>query len=249
MKGIILAGGSGSRLHPLTKVTNKHLLPIYNQPMIYYPLFKLIECGIKEVMIVSSRDHIGSFLELLGGGNEFNISINYEIQEEAGGIAQALSLCERWSAREPIIVILGDNIIGDNLCNAAKKFKNGAHIFFKEVEHPERFGVGIFVNHQLRDIIEKPNPSPSPLAVIGAYIYDHRVYRFIEKLKPSDRGELEITDVNVRYLKMNELYHTTLEGFWSDAGTFDSLMSASIHMYELNCAAQRRVNNLFTPTS
>lgn len=231
MKGIILAGGSGSRLYPLTKMTNKHLLPVYNKPMIYYPLHKLIECGINDIMIVSGQGHAGHFLELLGSGSEFGVHISYEIQHRAGGIAEALSLCERWVGHDNMFVILGDNIIEDKLCNHVENFKSGAHLFFKEMDHPERFGVANIINHQLREIIEKPNPSPSPYAVIGAYIYDHRVFDFIRTLKPSYRDELEITDVNNIYLKMREVSYTILDGFWTDAGTFESLMTASTWAY------------------
>lgn len=232
MKGIVLAGGSGSRLHPLTKVTNKHLLPIYNKPMIMYPLEKLIECGIKDIMIVSGRGHAGHFLELLGSGSELGINLTYEVQEHAGGIAEALGLCEKWATHESILVILGDNIIEDPLINATKSFKSGAHIFIKEVDNPERFGVArINEMGYIFEIIEKPDPSPSLYAVIGAYIYDNRVFSVIKTLNLSTRNELEITDVNNWYLKMNELNYTILNGFWSDAGTFDSLFHANQLIY------------------
>lgn len=233
MKGIILAGGSGSRLHPLTKVTNKHLLPVYDKPMIMYPLQKLIECGIKDIMIVSGKGHAGHFLELLGSGSELGINLTYEVQERAGGIAEALGLCEKWAGSDNVCVILGDNIIEDGIVDAVTSFRSGAHIFVTEHEHPERFGV-VRLNDQghILEIIEKPDPSPSAYVVIGTYIYDPRVFRFIKTLKPSNRGELEITDINNIYLKMYELDYTLLHGFWSDAGTFDSLYHASQLIYD-----------------
>ena len=233
MKGVILAGGSGSRLHPLTKVTNKHLLPVYNKPMVCYPLEKLIQCGIKDIMLVSGRGHAGHFLELLGSGSELGINLTYEVQERAGGIAEALSLCEKWAGRDPVLVILGDNIIEDSLADAVKVFKSGAHLFIKEVDNPERFGVArIDEMGQILEIVEKPNPAFSPYAVTGAYIYDPRVFQFIKLLEPSSRNELEITDINNRYLKMHELSYSLLNGYWSDAGTFESLYRANELVYK-----------------
>jgi glucose-1-phosphate thymidylyltransferase len=225
MKGIILAGGTGSRLYPLTKVTNKHLLPIYNEPMIYYPLQTLINMGIKEIMIVSGRGHAGDFLELLGSGKKFGITLNYAIQEEAGGIAQALSLTEDFSDRENIAVILGDNIYEDSF--DISDFKGGARIFLKEVSTPERFGVAEINNGKVISIEEKPAKPRTNLAVTGLYLYDNKVYDYISRLKPSHRGELEITDVNNRYIKDNEMDFQYVKGFWSDAGTFESLHRAS----------------------
>lgn len=233
MKGIVLAGGSGSRLYPLTKVTNKHLLPVYDKPMIMYPLQKLIECGIKDIMIVSGRGHAGHFLELLGSGSDLGINLTYEVQERAGGIAEALGLCEKWvGPMSHVTVILGDNIFEDRLDTSIKLFKSGAHLFITEHDTPERFGVARIDNlGNVIEIIEKPNPCPSPYVVTGAYIYDHRVFSFIKLLTPSSRDELEITDVNNKYLKMHELTYTKLHGYWSDAGTFDSLYNASQLVY------------------
>ena len=228
MKGIILAGGTGSRLFPLTKITNKHLLPIYNKPMIYYPLYTLKEAGVTEVMIVSGKGHAGSFLELLGSGSQFGMKLTYEIQEEAGGIAQALSLTEDFAHGEKVIVLLGDNIIEDNISEAVQTFSTGAKVFLKKVHNPESYGVAEVEEGKIKSIIEKPSEPKSDLAVIGAYIYDQKVFNLIKNLKPSARGELEITDVNNFYLKQNNLKYSVLDGFWGDAGeSFDSMVEAT----------------------
>ncbi len=228
MKGIILAGGTGSRLFPLTKITNKHLLPIYNKPMIYYPLYTLKEAGVTEVMIVSGKGHAGSFLELLGSGSQFGMKLTYEIQEEAGGIAQALSLTEDFAHGEKVIVLLGDNIIEDNISEAVKTFSTGAKVFLKKVHNPESYGVAEVEEGEIKSIIEKPSEPKSDLAVIGAYIYDQQVFDLIKNLKPSARGELEITDVNNFYLSQNSLKYSVLDGFWGDAGeSFDSMVEAT----------------------
>lgn len=232
MKGIILAGGTGSRLHPLTKVTNKHLLPVYDKPMIYYPLQTLVNAGIKEVMIVSGKGHAGDFLELLGSGSDFGIRITYEIQDEAGGIAQALGLAERWTRKEDIAVILGDNIFQDNIKQDVETFEGGAKIFLKEVSDPHRFGVAEIDGEQVIGIEEKPEKPKSNNAVTGLYFYDGRVFDSIKRLKPSGRGELEITDVNNSYIRRGAMQFKMLEGFWSDAGTFDSLLKAGIMVQE-----------------
>lgn len=234
MKGIILAGGSGTRLLPCTKVTNKHLLPVYNKPMIFYPLRILIEAGMKDIMIVSGKGHAGHFLELLRGGEDFGVRISYGVQEEAGGIAQALSLAEDFADNGKIMVILGDNIFSDikAIKKAVKDFekqKSGAKIFLKSVPDLERFGVAEIKNNKIVNLIEKPKRiKPNFLAQTGLYLYDNQVWGFIKKLKPSWRGELEICDVNKFYLKKNLLSYQVLRGFWSDAGTFDSLLRASI---------------------
>lgn len=227
MKGIILAGGTGSRLLPLTKVTNKHLLPVYNKPMIYYPLEKLLEAGLNEIMIVSGRGHAGHFLELLGSGSEYGARFTYEIQDEAGGIAQALGLAERWVGEENIAVILGDNIYQDNFINDVKSFKSGARIFLKEVPDANRFGVAEVDGNHVVSIEEKPLTPKSNFAVTGLYFYDASVFDIIKTLKPSKRGELEITDVNNAYIRKGEMSFSILNGFWSDAGTFSSLLRAS----------------------
>jgi glucose-1-phosphate thymidylyltransferase len=228
MKGIILAGGTGSRLYPLTKVTNKHLLPVYDQPMIYYPLYTLVNAGITEIMIVSGRGHAGHFLELLGSGVEFGVRLTYEIQEKAGGIAEALGLADSWADDDNVAVILGDNIFEDNIKADVTSFTNGAKIFLKEVADVSRFGVVELINDKVISIEEKPKIPKSNYAVTGLYLYDPNVFSIIKNLKPSGRGELEITDVNNAYLKKGLMQYAILNGYWSDAGTFISLLRASI---------------------
>lgn len=227
MRGIILAGGTGSRLYPLTKVTNKHLLPVYDKPMIYYPIKTLISAGIKEIMIVSGKGHAGHFLELLGSGSELGIRITYEIQDEAGGIAQALGLAEDFADNGPVTMILGDNIFQDSIPESVESFTSGAKVFLKEVPDAHRFGVAEIDGNRIISIEEKPKAPKSNLAVTGLYIYDSRVFKIIRNLKPSGRGELEITDVNNAYIKMGEMEYSLLKGYWSDAGTFESLFRAS----------------------
>ena len=232
MKGIILAGGLGTRLHPLTKITNKHLLPIYGNPMIYYPIGTLINAGITDIMIVTGGNYAGDFLRLLGNGKEFGLRhINYTYQEGEGGIAAALALAEYFAEGEPICVVLGDNIIERNITRAVRDFekqKKGAKILLKEVPDPERFGVAEIAKGKLVDIVEKPKKPRSNLAVIGIYMYDGRVFDIVKTLKPSDRGELEITDVNNAYVKEGTMTWDMLDGWWTDAGTFESLLRASI---------------------
>ena len=228
MKGVILAGGTGSRLYPLTKVTNKHLLPVYDKPMIYYPMETLINAGIKDIMIVSGRGHAGHFLELLGSGVEHGVHFTYEIQEKAGGIAQALSLAEDFVDGDSVTVILGDNIFQDNIKEDVRNFKNGAKIFLKEVPDAHRFGVAELNGDKVKGIEEKPKQPKSNFAVTGLYIYDSEVFSAIKKLKPSGRGELEITDVNNYYVNKGAMEYGMLEGFWSDAGTFESLLRAGM---------------------
>ena len=225
MKGVICAGGTGSRLMPLTKVTNKHLLPVYDKPMIYYPLQTLIDAGIKEILIVSGVGHAGHFVNLLGSGKEFGVKLSYEIQDEAGGIAQALSLAEDFADKEDIAVILGDNVFEDRF--DFSDFKGGARIFLKKVENANRFGVAEVDGSKIINVEEKPKKLKSDLAVTGLYLYDSKVFDYIRELKPSGRGELEITDVNNKYIKEGEMDYFVLKGFWSDAGTFDSLLKSS----------------------
>jgi glucose-1-phosphate thymidylyltransferase len=232
MKGIILAGGTGSRLFPLTKITNKHLLPVYDKPMICYPLNTLIDAGIDDVMIVSGRGHVGHFLELLGSGSELDVRLSYEIQEGAGGIAQALGLAERWAGDDAVTVILGDNIFEDSVKDAVQSFKSGARVFLKEVTDAQRFGVADVAGDRIVGIEEKPKVPKTNLAVTGLYIYDSEVFRIIRDLKPSGRGELEITDVNNAYIRKDAMTFSLLSGFWSDAGTFDSLLRASVQVKE-----------------
>jgi len=226
MKGIILAGGTGSRLYPLTKVTNKHLLPVYDRPMIFYPLQTLLDAGINEILIVSGKGHAGHFLELLGSGSDWGARFTYEIQDEAGGIAQALGLAEDFADNEDVAVVLGDNIFQDDVSEAVQAFEIGGHIFLKRVEDAHRFGVAQIEGNGVISIEEKPEEPKSDLAVTGLYLYDNGVFEIIRRLKPSGRGELEITDVNNEYIRVGEMSYSLLEGYWSDAGTFESLLRA-----------------------
>jgi glucose-1-phosphate thymidylyltransferase len=230
MKGVVLAGGLGSRLYPLTKVTNKHLLPVYNEPMIYYPIRILVNAGIEEILIVTGGNNAGDFLRLLENGKDFGLKhINYTYQQGEDGIAAALGLAEHFADRDKITVVLGDNIIEGNIKVAAEKFRNqkeGARILLKEVPDPQRFGVPVFNGKKIIRVEEKPSKPASNYAVIGVYMYDYRVFEFIKSLKPSRRGELEITDVNNFYISEGKMQWDVLEGWWSDAGTFESLQSA-----------------------
>lgn len=237
MKGIILAGGLGTRLAPLTKITNKHLLPVYDLPMIYYPINTLVKAGIRDIMIVTGGHHAGDFLRLLGNGREFGLQdIAYTYQEGEGGIAAALRLTEHFADNDKIVVILGDNLFEDDLAGPVREFqqpgRTGAAIFLKKVDDPERFGVPEIHGDKIVRIIEKPASPPSNYAVTGAYMYDNRVYEIIKNLKPSGRGELEITDVNNQYIAWNQLGYHQLKGWWTDAGTFESLYRASILVKE-----------------
>jgi len=236
MKGIILAGGSGTRLLPLTRVTNKHLLPIYKKPMIYYPLETLVSAGIKEIMIVTGGNNPGDFLKLLGNGKELGLKeLHYAYQEGSGGIAEALGLAEDFADQEKIVVILGDNIFEDNINQYVKSFENqerGAKLFIKKVSSPERFGVPVIKNGKIVKIEEKPKKPKSSYAVTGLYMYDNQVWDVIKNLKPSARGELEITDVNNFYVKQKTVTYEILKGFWTDAGTFDSLFQASVLIFK-----------------
>ena len=231
MKGIVLAGGLGTRLHPLTKVTNKHLLPIYHKPMIYYPIEAMVDAGIRDIMIVTGGKNAGDFLRLLGNGKQFGLNhFNYAYQEGEGGIAAALSLAEFFADREPICVILGDNIIENSIAKYVENFKkqeSGARILIKEVPDPQRFGVPEIQGEQIIRIDEKPEKPASKYAVTGVYMYDQDVFDIIKTLKPSKRGELEITDVNNVYIKKGKMQYDILDGWWTDAGTFDSLLRAS----------------------
>jgi glucose-1-phosphate thymidylyltransferase len=231
MKGVILAGGLGTRLYPLTKVTNKHLLPVYDKPMIYYPIQTLINAGIDDILIVTGGNNAGDFLKLLGNGKEFGLKhINYTYQEGEGGIAEALGLAEFFASGEKICVVLGDNLIEKNIRKAVEKFrrqKDGAKILLKEVPDPQRFGVAELQGDRIVRIEEKPEKPKSQYAVIGIYLFDQEVFNFIKTLKPSDRGELEITDVNNRYIEKGLMTWDILEGWWTDAGTFESLLRAN----------------------
>ncbi|MCF7810744.1 NTP transferase domain-containing protein [bacterium] len=229
MKGVILAGGTGSRLYPLTKVTNKHLLPIGNKPMIYHPIEKLIEAGITEILIVTGVEHMGHVVGLLGSGKDFNCRFTYKVQDEAGGIAQALGLAENFAHGDRIAVILGDNIFEDSLVHFIKDYAlqgGGAKIILCRVPEPHRFGVAELDGEKIISIEEKPKKPKSNWAVTGVYFYDSEVFDIIKTLKPSGRGELEITDVNNDYIRKNSLTFGLFKGWWTDAGTFESLRKA-----------------------
>lgn len=232
MKGVLLAGGSGTRLRPLTRITNKHLLPVFNKPMVYYPLQTLADMGIWEAILISGREHAGHFLNLFGSGKEFGMHLAYEVQEEAGGIAQALGLAEDFVGRDRCVVILGDNIFEDNFSAAMQAYRQqpkGAKIFLKEVPDPERFGVAEVRDGRVVRIQEKPQQRPaSSYAVTGLYMYDAEVFQVIRGLKPSGRGELEITDVNNAYIGTGAMTYEFVRGYWTDAGTFPSLLRANI---------------------
>jgi glucose-1-phosphate thymidylyltransferase len=231
VKGVVLAGGLGTRLLPLTKVTNKHLLPVYNRPMIYYPIQTLVNAGVTEIMLVTGGNSAGDFLKLLGNGKEFGLKhLNYTYQDGEGGIADALRLAEHFADGESICVVLGDNIIQGNVAKAADHFRDqrtGAKILLKEVKDPQRFGVPVLEGQRVVQIEEKPLHPRSRYAVTGIYFYDHQVFEFIRALKPSTRGELEVTDVNNAYIKAGTLTWDLLEGWWTDAGTIESLFLAN----------------------
>ena len=231
MKGVVLAGGLGTRLYPLTKVTNKHLLPIYNKPMIYYPIERMVEAGIRDILIVTGGKNAGDFLRLLGNGKQFGLNhINYTYQEGEGGIAAALSLAEFFADQESICVILGDNIIERSIAPYVENFRkqeSGARILLKEVPDPQRFGVPEIQGNQIVRIDEKPEKPASLYAVTGIYMYDKDVFDIVKTLKPSKRGELEITDVNNSYILQGKMQFDILDGWWTDAGTFESLLRAS----------------------
>ena len=237
MKGIVLAGGTGSRLRPLTNVTNKHLLPVYDRPMIYYPIQTLVDAGIRDILIVTGGRTAGDFLRILGNGKQFGVRLHYTYQEGDGGIADALGLAEHFAEHGKICVVLGDNIISDDIGGAARAFAEqdvGARILLKEVPDAERFGVAEIIDGQILSIEEKPRVPKSKYAVTGIYFYDFTVFEKIRKLVPSARNELEITDVNNAYLHEGTLTYSVLQGWWTDAGTFDSLLRASA------LAAQKR---------
>lgn len=242
MKGIVLAGGLGTRLRPLTSVTNKHLLPVFNQPMIYFPIQTLVNAGITDIMIVTGGNSAGDFLKLLGNGKAFGLKhLNYTYQEGEGGIAAALSLVEHFAGEDPICVVLGDNIIQGNIRAAVDAYREqrcGAKILLKKVTDPQRFGVPELSGRRVLRIEEKPKQPKSEYAVIGIYMYDTAVFEIIRTLKPSGRGELEITDVNNAYISRGEMTWDELEGWWTDAGTFESLLHAS------NLVAETGANNM-----
>src|SRR5512136_2557104 len=230
LRGVVLAGGTGSRLRPLTKVTNKHLLPVGQKPMIYYPIEKLIGVGIEEILIVTGVEHMGDVVGLLGSGKEFRCRFTYKVQDEAGGIAQALGLAENFANQQPLAVILGDNVFQAHLKDHAQRFLaqgTGARLLLKQVPDPHRFGVAEMRDGKVLGIEEKPSHPKSDYAIIGVYFYDAGVFNIIRTLKPSGRGELEITDVNNAYIRQGQLTCDVLPGWWTDAGTFDSLVRAN----------------------
>lgn len=231
MKGVILAGGLGTRLRPLTFITNKHLLPVYDQPMVYYPIRTLVQAGITEIMVVTGGPHCGHFMRVLKNGDEWGLThLEYAYQEEEGGIADAISLAESFADEKPITVILGDNTTDADIKPAVESFQDGARVFLKHVPDPNRFGVPVFDQKdpsRVARIIEKPKKPANDYAVVGLYIFDRTVFDRIRKLKPSDRGELEVTDLNNSYIADGQLKWSELKGFWSDAGTFESLFRSN----------------------
>lgn len=237
MKGIVLAGGLGTRLAPLTRITNKHLLPVFDAPMVYYPIRTLVEAGITEILIVTGGNNAGDFLKLLRNGSEFGLRhLHYAYQEGEGGIAAALSLAEEFADDGPVCVVLGDNILERSIADYVRKFRHqgkGAKILLSEVHDPQRFGVPVIEDDRIVRIEEKPSEPKSPYAIIGVYMYDHRVFDIIKTLKPSGRGELEITDVNNAYIEWGDMTWDVIEGWWTDAGTFESLLRASNLVAEL----------------
>jgi glucose-1-phosphate thymidylyltransferase len=246
MKGVILAGGSGTRLKPFTKYVNKHLLPVGPYPMIYWPIQKLRDAGINEILIITNQHHLSSFIELLGQGEELNVKLQYKLQKnQGGGIADALMGAKDFINKDRFVVILGDNIFEDSLTPYVQSFQQqdtGARVLLKEVNNPHRYGVPQLdeTNKKIMSIIEKPSNPPSSYCVTGIYMYDPTVFQFIEAIKPSNRNELEITDVNNLYIKDNQLQYDILQGWWIDAGTHDSLYEANKHFYEKQV---RRMSN------
>ncbi len=233
MKGIVLAGGTGSRLYPLTKVTNKHLLPVGSKPMIYYPIEKLIGAGVEEILIVTGTEHMGDVVSLLGSGKDFGCRFTYKVQDEAGGIAQALGLAENFVGGDCMIVILGDNIFQDDLIEALAHYPGeGASILLKKVDDPTRYGVAELSADRIVGIEEKPDRPKSNYCVTGVYMYDSKVFDYIRTLKPSRRGELEITDVNNHYISEGQMHFSVMKGWWTDAGTQESLRRANELMYQ-----------------
>ncbi|MBU0477605.1 NTP transferase domain-containing protein [bacterium] len=238
MKGIILSGGTGTRLYPLTKVINKHLLPVGKKPIIYYAIEQLVNANITEILVVTGVDHMGDMVNTLGSGKEFGCEFTYKVQDEAGGIAQAVGLGERFSEGNKIIAILGDNLFEEDLSiyiNEYRKQKTGAKVFLKEVKNPRRFGVAEIVDNKIKGIEEKPKIPKSKYVVTGVYMYDRRAFEIIKGLKPSARGELEITDVNNKYIEQGDMTYHVLKGWWIDAGTFESLKKANELIEKRKC--------------
>ncbi|MCK9369523.1 sugar phosphate nucleotidyltransferase [Candidatus Dojkabacteria bacterium] len=235
MKGIILSGGEGTRLRPLTKVTSKQLLPIYNNPMVYYPLQTLLRAGVKDILFIISPNHAGDYLKYLGSGREFGAKFSFEIQDKPEGLAQAFIIGEKFIGNDNVCMILGDNIFEDDFSKEIQEFKDGAHVFLKEVADPERFGVAGFAKSgKINQIVEKPKEFVSNLAITGLYIYDNHVVQVAKELEPSSRGELEITDLHNWYFKRGKLNYSVVKGNWIDAGTFESLFKATEMIHEKN---------------
>lgn len=244
MKGIVLAGGLGTRLFPLTKITNKHLLPVYDRPMIYYPIQTLVEAGVKDILIVTGGNNAGDFLRLLGNGKAFGLKhLNYTYQEKEGGIAEAVGLAEEFAEGEKVVTILGDNLIEQSIRKEVEEFKrqkSGGRIFLKKVKNPREYGVAVLNGNKVVRIEEKPKNPKSDLAVVGLYMYDNQVFDIVKALKPSRRGELEITDVNNAYIRKENLTYSVLKGFWADAGeSIDALLDANL-LISQRAQAQRR---------
>ena len=239
MKGIILAGGLGTRLGLLTKITNKHLLPVYDKPMIFYPLGILLNAGIKDILIISGPEHSGHFLRLLGSGKDFNAKFRYEIQDEPKGIAHALGMAEDFAEKSSVAVILGDNIFDEDFSKEINGFKSGSKIFLKEVHDPERFGVVEIRDNKIVSIEEKPENPKSNFAMVGFYLFDSHVFDIVKTLKPSKRNQLEMTEAVEGYMKKGNLQYAFVKGFWSDAGTMDSLYNAAAYMRNKAKAADK----------
>lgn len=234
LKGVVLAGGTGSRLYPLTKVTNKHLLPVGRYPMIYHPLMRMRRAGIRQVAIVTSPEHMGDVVNLLGSGRGLGLDLTYRVQDEPGGIAQAIGLCENFVGGDPFLVILGDNILEEDLGDEVAAYRQqlaeeggGARVLLKEVPDPERYGVPRFEDDRIVEIIEKPDNPPSNYSVTGIYFYDAQVFDFIRALKPSRRGEFEVSDVSTAYVQTGRFHHGILDGWWGDAGTLEGWHEAN----------------------
>lgn len=237
MKGIILAGGTGTRLYPLTKVTNKHLLPVGKEPMIFHPIKQLVSAGLKQILVVTSTDHMGDIVKVLGSGKDFGCEFTFHVQEEPKGIAHALALTENFAGKDKIVVLLGDNIFEYSIRPCVKNFENqkeGARVLLKKVNNPERFGIAAMDEEHIFEIEEKPSSPKTDYAVVGVYMYDSEVFNILKNIKPSDRGEYEITSVNNEYIKRGKLKYEIVKGRWMDTGTFESYLEANKILYQLN---------------
>ena len=237
MKGVILAGGTGTRLYPLTKVTNKHLLPVGKEPMIFHPIKQLVSAGLKQILVVTSTDHMGDIVKVLGSGKDFGCEFTFHVQEEPKGIAHALSLAENFAGNNKIVVFLGDNIFEYSIKTYVKNFENqkeGARVLLKKVSDPDRYGIAAMDEEHILEIEEKPSSPKTDYAVVGVYMYDSAVFNIIKNIKPSDRGEYEITSVNNEYIKRGKLEYDIVKGRWMDTGTFESYLEANKILYQLD---------------